>query len=292
VTSLRILATNLLDSLAVPSVSPEIIRERNFIEAASRISSFHLVSSSGHQITPLEMRLTKDRMDLVASILSQTPSAYQHLEPLLELIHKLGFHDDVTVEIRLHTIAAQAAMYDEQFETAANYCCTAVTTLESRLGPDGRGDGHEGHIPWPSLVKDCWQLCFQIGKQQEYKHTEQKLILLSHSLRLCPPDQILRILAIWRQADAEQDYSAQLDRDVGRSTPRSRLGLLSTMAKDLTSSRAPLHSAANIASQTLNRVTAGLPFSAGQVDPRLVSGHARHALSRGIGWLIGNDDHE
>ncbi len=134
-------------------LSDPIRKEREFIEAASRICSFNLLSNEGVQITPLEIRLTKDRVDLITGILSQTPQAYKYPDMLLELANKLGFRGDLSVQIKLLVAAAQAAMHDEDFEDAAKHCRRAVDLLESLgIGRTQDGSPPKGIFPGRRLL--------------------------------------------------------------------------------------------------------------------------------------------
>ena len=78
------------NSLSVAQQTVAIRKERDFIEATSRISSFNVTSRPGVALLPIEVRLTKDRLALVSQILASNDSAYKHIEVLLELVHKLG----------------------------------------------------------------------------------------------------------------------------------------------------------------------------------------------------------
>ena len=71
-----------------------IKKERECIEATRRICSFKVRSRSGHPIAPIEIRLEKDRLSLIARVLASTDDAYKHSQVMLELANKLGVPGD------------------------------------------------------------------------------------------------------------------------------------------------------------------------------------------------------
>ena len=87
-------------SLDVPESSDRVTQEKQFIEATSRLCSFNLMSRPGIPISPIEIRLTKDRLSLVSRVLSSNNDAYKHSEVILDLVRKLGFHNDIIAEVK------------------------------------------------------------------------------------------------------------------------------------------------------------------------------------------------
>lgn len=369
-------------SLTVPSQSPAIIAEREFIEATSRICSFNVQSQSapGMTITPIEIRLTKDRLTLVARVLGESEDAYKYPDLILELGKKLGYRigsgGDVVPEVKTWAMLADSALQSEDFDRAAEMAEKMVSLLgnvkalpssSSTLSTKGtiqlqtttNGAGLEelttnGSPGIEEAIEVCWHSCFQLGRQSEFHDTKRKLKLLGHALRLCPPENTLDILAVWRKIEAEdleagkaKSRSAQVagkkfsngsstnGTGNGRGSALSSLSgrsasLFSNATPNLSlSDYAPSGSkrelllnqgadAALLAKQTLSRVAANWPFDlrplrgsngsprsasaersdedaensrarARSITPD-VSASARHALSRGMGWLIGDDE--
>ncbi|KAM6498410.1 hypothetical protein JOM56_006358 [Amanita muscaria] len=75
------------ECLDVPISSGNILKEMEFIDATSRISSFNVLSCP---ILPIEIRLTKDWLSLVSRALSSTDESYEHTEVILELLGYVG----------------------------------------------------------------------------------------------------------------------------------------------------------------------------------------------------------
>jgi len=102
----------------VPKPSERIIREQEFIEATSRICSFNVTSRPGIPISPIEIRLTKDRLSLVSRVLSNNSEAYKYTEVILDLVLKLGFKGDSTAEVKVLGMISDVALQNEDFDRA------------------------------------------------------------------------------------------------------------------------------------------------------------------------------
>lgn len=82
--------------MAAPS--PAIVAERQFIEATSRLTSFSIPSPRTHSaLTPVEIRHTKNKLDLIALLLKHSRDAYKHDELVLDLVDKLGCGSDPAI---------------------------------------------------------------------------------------------------------------------------------------------------------------------------------------------------
>jgi hypothetical protein len=355
-------------SLSVPTQTEAILAERQFIEATSRICSFKVVSQPGIPITPIEIRLQKDRLNLVARVLSENEDAYKYPDVIMELVHKLGYKKgDIASEVKVHAMLADSALHAEDFESAASTVEMTVALLASsgslpsssrsfsavELNPPettnaSMAEGTEFHSPQAQsqgiddALEVCWHSCFQLGRQTEYHDTKRKLRLLGHALRICPPENTVDILAVWRrleQVDIEENTKhgrKALRVSGGRSRPSKpgatngngsgRLagfgspdlaalsGRAASLLGDYTPSEHLLHQGADVARQTLSRVAANFPLSSlrgiggrsastasegdgssarpsttRSITPE-ISASARQVLSRGMGWLIGDDE--
>ncbi|KAF9651849.1 Sec39-domain-containing protein [Thelephora ganbajun] len=305
--------------LTVPKPSDRIIKEQEFIEATSRICSFNVTSRPGIPISPIEIRLTKDRLSLVSRILSSNNEAYKHTEVVLDLVRKLGFKGDSTAEIKTLGMISDVALQNEDFDRAYKID-KQIVDFVAGLKDGGVDVGEE--------VKEvCWVACYQLGRQPEFEDVQKKLYLLGYALRLCPPERIVDILAAWRRVDEEdlesrteelnsaKPFPSRTDRR-GRTT-RNEPGIaLKSIADRLQKHITPsplVHTpdAALLASKTFSHITANFPFSVrsssrasqrsgspaspmmnrvslDQDDGR-PSAQASRVFQKGIGWLIGAD---
>ncbi|KEP52233.1 secretory pathway protein Sec39 [Rhizoctonia solani 123E] len=294
------------ECLNVPLPTPVVLKEREFIEATSRICAFNVVSRPGVPITPLEIRLVKDRLSLVGRILSSTEDAYKHTQIILDLVAKLGFRGDPAAEVKALAMIADAALSSEDFEVAAEVGIRMVKTAVKLRGSDTAA-AHEA-------TEICWHTCYQLGRQTEFADTKAKMTLLAHTLELCPPENVNDVLTAWKRLETEK-LEAFKAREPTVRQPRRRARNGSDLLA-ITDLSAPLISpdAAAAAARTFSRVAgaaAKFPFSVrgrlgyggggGGDSESVVSGmstrsrspestvstSARHALSRGVGWLIG-----
>lgn len=302
-------------SLGVPAPSDRLTKERDFIEATSRLSSFNVMSRPGIPISPIEIRLSKDRLSLISRVLSSNADAYKHTQVILDLLHKLGLRDDVVAEVKTLAMISDAALQAEDFTRAFDTnqrMIDAVFKLRSGI-PSEDPRLHEAS-------EVCWLACFQLARHPEFPNVEQKLTLMGRALELCPSDKLNDILTPWRRVEqeslgarkerlADADHSARPKRaNLAKpvSSLQSRLNSLHVHSSPLINAE----DAAALAGRAFNRVASNFPFRVGgrdrsgsregQARSRSrdvhqgldgdVSVQASRVLQRGIGWLLGADD--
>ncbi|KNZ75640.1 Neuroblastoma-amplified sequence [Termitomyces sp. J132] len=307
------------DCLDVPQLSDRIVREKEFIEATSRISSFNVFSRPGTLISPIEIRLTSDRLSLISRVLSSNNDAYKHSEVILDLAHKLGYRDDVVAEVKTLAMLADTALQAEDFSRAfelSERMVERVSNLRDTSLPDD--------IRVTEVSEVCWVACFQLGRQPEFEDVGKKLSLLGQALQLCPPEKLHDILSSWsRLAEKDIDFrrerlSSTNEKGIAASTSRERTFVSGNVASSLRARLQEFHmpsppllstpDAAALASRTFRSVTANFPFSVGRGsqasdredgsrasslfkgDGEDVSSQATRVFNKGIGWLIGADD--
>ncbi|RDB29178.1 Neuroblastoma-amplified sequence [Hypsizygus marmoreus] len=310
------------ECLDVPQQTEQILLEKEFIEATSRITSFNVTSRPGIPISPIEIRLTKDRLSLISRVLSSNNDAYKHTEVILDLVHKLGFRNDVVAEVKTLAMLADTALQAEDFSRAFELSHRMVdTAVEFRHS----STAHDPRVIEASEV--CWVACFQLGRQPEFHDADKKLDLLGRALELCPPEKLHDVLTSWRRLESEHIDAREerlSDERNGNtiSVPYERIftapgnvaASLRARLQGLHMPSPPLLStpdAAALASRTFRSVAANFPFSVGhrghsqasdrdergsrtgsllRGDGEDVSAQASRVLSKGIGWLIGADD--
>lgn len=285
------------------------------------------MSRPGIPISPIEIRLTKDRLSLVSRVLSSNADAYKHTQVVLDLVYKLGFRDDIAAEVKTLAMLANTALHAEDFSRAYETSERMVDTVLSLRSSAPLGV--EDPIV-QEAIEVCWMACWQLGRQPEYEDVDKKLLLLGRTLELCPPDRLHEVLTGWCSLEKE-DLENRKERlsisrgavGVGKVSHRPVNDATSYTASSLASRLQELRmhiptsplvnaeDAAALAGRTFNRVTANFPFSIGQRDrPRGssdtssssrdgsrqrpqsgdVSAQANRVFAKGIGWLIGADD--
>ncbi|KAH7104618.1 secretory pathway protein Sec39-domain-containing protein [Auriculariales sp. MPI-PUGE-AT-0066] len=284
------------ECLTVAPTTAKVRKERDFIEATSRICSFNVQSRSGHSITPIEIRLEKDRLSLIARVLASTDDAYKHSQVMIELANKLGVPGDA----RVYGMLADAALAAEDFSAAKVNSGKMIAAVETKED-----------------AEVAWRTAFQLGRQAEWTDLVARLRLLAHAARLCPPEHTMDILATWRRVEAEHRDERRDKPKAARKerpkpgNPRDAVGTaITSLASRLPGVRIPaspatsdtaarvLAAGGQRAAATLSRVAGAFPFGGGHArsdngEQRSrtpdVSSAAKHALSRGVGWLIGDD---
>ncbi|KAJ6604522.1 secretory pathway protein Sec39-domain-containing protein [Mycena vulgaris] len=307
------------ECLDVPPPSDRLLREKEFIEATSRLSSFNVMSGPGMAISPIEIRLTKDRLSLVSRVLSSNNDAYKHTEVILDLVHKLGLRNNVVAEVKTLAMLADTALQAEDFlrayETSERMVETVLALRSSYIDVDNPEVQEASEV--------CWVACFQLARQPEFEDLEKKLSLFGRALELCPPEKLHDVLVAWRRLEnedvdaREQRLSYRRDgkpgpRKPGTTVPNAATSLRARL-QDFHMPSPPLLNtpdAAALASRTFRSVAANFPFSvpsrgrsqASQPEPERsrsgsrrgdgdeISNQATRVFSKGIGWLIGADE--
>ncbi len=303
--------------MGVPPTSDRLNREKEFIEATSRISSFNIQSRPGIPISPIEIRLTQDRLTLISRILSSNAEAYKHTEVILDLCYKLGFRGDTAAEVKVLAMLADAALQAEDFTRAYENTIRMVDVVKKLREAQSFGVVDEKIREATEL---CWIGCFQLGRQPEFDDLKKKLQLVGYTLELCPPEKIHDVLTAWGRLEKED--IANREEDLERkelhaggtlNQRRQKRGLtggsgytlshgsmvasatLTTAASSLRSKLQQFHmpsppllttpDAAALASRTFRNVAASFPFSVGQRSAMSsqASHHEREQYRQGYG---------
>lgn len=185
-------------SLSIPSRSETVIREQEFIEATSRITSFNVETRPGVPLSPIEIRLTKDRLSLVSRVLSSNNDAYKYKEVILELVDKLGFRGAPVPHVKALAMITDTALQAEDFVQAFETSETMIDTVSQLCSSP---DISQAELNDAKEV--CWVSCFQLGRQAEFPDVQKKLRLLGHALEFCPADRLHEILTAWRRLEKE-----------------------------------------------------------------------------------------
>jgi hypothetical protein len=315
------------DCLSIPVRSETVIREQEFIEATSRIASFNVETRPGIPLSPIEVRLTKDRLSLVSRVLSSNNDAYKYKEVILELVDKLGFRGHAVPHVKALAMIADTALQVEDFAQAFETSETMIDTVSHLCSSP---DISQAELNDAKEV--CWVSCFQLGRQPEFPDVEKKLRLLGHALEFCPADRLPEILMVWRRLEKD-DIAQRLEGGTkaggGRQhgftvtsaqnrtrQPGAIVPSLASRLQNIHLPASPLVMADSAAiADTFSRVASKFPFSKSRpqarpnqfegdsqgqsrgedvgwpsLDREEVSAQATKALQRGIGWLIGADE--
>ncbi|XP_064620288.1 NBAS subunit of NRZ tethering complex-like [Lineus longissimus] len=138
------------------------------------IDSLGLLNEFGMNILPLQVRLNKDRLDLVRQALNSKSTNYIHAEKLLTLGHllRVGGEDLMDEEGKVLKLVAQAALKAKDFRIAHSTC---IKLMASGYGP-------------------VWTECEKLAETNEFHDIQAKVKLLSFAVTHCTPDMIEPIL--------------------------------------------------------------------------------------------------
>lgn len=161
----------------------------------------------------------------------------------------------------------------------------------------------------------AWRACRTVGSHPSVSSPERRMALLGRALLLCPEDQIMAILPIWRSAERALPHLALGDDPYAWTKPPTSDATQSASALDAALS---IGRAASVATSSYFRAPSPLPPVVGaptsppmaQALSSLVAGSrddahvAREAaaraaaaarakisggFTRGVGWLIGTE---
>ena len=272
------------------------------------------MSRPGIPITPIEIRLSKDRLSLVSRVLSSSPEAYRHVQVILELVHKLGFRDDVVAEVKALAMLTDTALNVEDFVHAYQTSEMMVKKVQD-LRTTRSADDPE--VQQASEV--CWVSCFQLGRHPEFEDAQKKTIMLGRALELAPAETLGDVLAAWSRLEKE-DLAQRRERRhgslSGTSYQRKRASEGTFVPSSLASRLQQIHmpsspithasDTAALASKALHSVAANLPFgsrgrslfsqqgdrsrSSSRFGGTEASAQANRVLQKGLGWLLGDEN--
>jgi len=172
-------------------------------------------SRPGVPLSPIEIRLTKDRLSLVSRVLSSNSDAYKYKEVILELVDKLGFRGDAVPRVKALAMIADTALQTEDFAQAFATSETMINTVSQLCSSP---DVSQAELNDAKEV--CWVSCFQLGRQTEFPDVPKKLRLLGHALEFCPADRLPEILAAWRKLEKEDIAQHAEEGEDGRGRGR------------------------------------------------------------------------
>lgn len=205
------------DSLsAAPQQTPAIRRERDFIEATSKLCSYRLDSRPGIALTPIELRHAPDRLTFIGRLLSANPKVAKHPDMVLELARKLVAEKwSGASEVRVLTMLSEASTAAGDWNLASEMCGRTVRAVEALrkrfLRSSSGAEPTEQEEDADAAAEQAWRACFQLGKHEGWtSDPRKKLDALGQALTLCPPERIQDILPVWNKLELQVAQEALL----------------------------------------------------------------------------------
>lgn len=263
-------------SLSIAPQTPDIRKEREFLEATSRLASYRL-QRDGLPLTPIQIRLTKDKLTLIQQVLHTSDDARRHPDLLLDLLAKLGHRGDKLAEIKTLALVVDAQLRSPEQAQALDVTQRIVQMTEAMRSP--RLDAYN------EAAVLAWNVCYSTATRCASVSAQQQLDLLGQALLLCPTTEVSKLLTAWR--DAEEALQKQ-PKKPQPSTIDTSPSLMSDKALSLG------HAASAAASTYLG----GRPVSPANLSPSVAldsivygrEGGVREKLqsgmSSGLRWLV------
>lgn len=197
------------------------------LSATHAMSFYSLTLQYGVPFQPVNIRAHKDPISLIGKILDQNTHSYTKLDDLLEIGQNLvsaGLtlsvpnNDTISlgedkpeqvlyVQRRITAMAIEAALAEEDFDTAYSYVINRISPPNSSR-TDVPGSPHS----WFEVNDDIsWRAAYQAGCHRPVRHTgpsalrrlEQRMELLSQALLLAPSSALSEVLTVWRQCEED-----------------------------------------------------------------------------------------
>jgi hypothetical protein len=206
------------------------------------LSEFRIVLKQGEPFTPVLLRVHQDPIAIVGKILEQNPKSYTRVHDLIDLGANMvaaGLTtkssrgtspppldpeqervERETAERRITAMCIDAALTEDDFETAYSYVTNRLSALSPP--PSNSKSAPTTSIPTPPIVDDySWKAALQAGKYRrtprtlrpthlgtasanpEIRHLEQRIDCLSTALRIAPAPTLTEILNAFRRAEEE-----------------------------------------------------------------------------------------
>ncbi|KAI9764626.1 MAG: hypothetical protein M1835_007535 [Candelina submexicana] len=212
----------------------DILRHCDALLAATHALSFYsLTLKRGTPFRPVNIRANADPVSLLGKVLDQNPRSYTKLDDLLcigrnlvaagQMFESNGgavtqpSQEEQESELRMAerrttAMAIEAALAENDFETAYSYIINRLSPLSSSPStsgpPDREGKALQDDISWRAAYKAG---CYRIKpttKASSTAHTdlrrlEQRMELLSQALLLAPSAALSEILGVWRRCEED-----------------------------------------------------------------------------------------
>ncbi|KAL1914941.1 uncharacterized protein VTP21DRAFT_7857 [Calcarisporiella thermophila] len=196
------------DCLHVVPTTPAIRAELELIEATHTLTTdYKIFFKPGLAILPIQVRMSSNRLDLIARLLATNTGAYRQPTKILQITRKLGFQGDRMAEVRVIAMLADAALNEGDFETAKRLCTQLVelvwrTRKQSKRQLVGKKEKGEDLARIAEEATDItWRVCFEAAKLEEAPAAE-RTILAGHAISLCPKENMAELLQYWERLKA------------------------------------------------------------------------------------------
>lgn len=197
------------DCLKILPPTTEIKKEIDLIEAThTLIAEYKVQDRPGITIMPIQVRQSKNRLELISKLIHAKRDMYRRHEQVLELVRKLGYGDDLLARVKALAMLANAALVEEDYLESYKLCQIAVDEAQNKR-TSGKSRNYNNEVD-----QAAWQICLGLGKMEAFDDINRRLDVLSMAMTLSPVENIRDVLTVWRKLDEgrpDQIQFAQLD---------------------------------------------------------------------------------
>ncbi|KPM38097.1 hypothetical protein AK830_g8461 [Neonectria ditissima] len=202
------------------------------LRATHALSDYRLVLKQGEPFSPVVLRVHSDPISIIGRVLEQNAKAYTRLQEFLELGNNMvnaGLPtsnqpgkgpsvetgqdaDRSTTERRIVAMCIEAALKEDDFETAYSYVVNRMGTSSSmtREGYDDEWSWKAALDAGKSARSETSQKPTHLGTASgnlEIRHLEQRIECLATALRIAPPNQLQEVLKTFRRCEEQLDFA-------------------------------------------------------------------------------------
>jgi hypothetical protein len=191
------------DCLNILPPTTEIKKEIELIEAThTLISEYKVQDRPGIALMPIQVRQSKNRLELVAKLIHAKGDMYRRHEQVLDIVRKLGYGDDLLAKVKALSMLASAALVEEDYLESYKLCQITVEAAQNKSSA-GKPKSYNDQVD-----QSAWQICLNLGKVEAFHDINRRLDVLSMAMTLSPVENIRDVLAVWRTLD--QDKPSQI----------------------------------------------------------------------------------
>lgn len=226
------------------------------LKATHALSDYRLVLKQGEPFTPVVLRVHQDPISIIAKVLEQNPKSYTNIQDLVEVgrnmvvagltVRDKSGHCSLTpemepqeilhIERRITAMCIDAALTEDDFETAYSYVVNRVAALGRPPQPLSRKASNGSLVSKAasaSAPRDdwSWRAALQAGKYRrtsrtvrpthlgtasgnpDIRHLEQRIECLATALRVAPAATLSEILNTYRRTEEELDTAISAEQE-------------------------------------------------------------------------------
>ncbi|KAI9477748.1 MAG: secretory pathway protein Sec39-domain-containing protein [Benjaminiella poitrasii] len=187
------------DCLQILPPTTEIKKEMSLINAThTLIAEYKVQDRPGITLMPIQIRQSKNRLELISKLINTKKDIYLQHEKVLEIVHQLGYYDDLLAKVKAIAMLASAALVEEDYLVSYKLCQIAVDFAQNKKASSNSKAYND------QVDQAAWQICLSLGKVDAFNDTSRRLDALSMAMTLSPVENIRDVLAIWRRLDQDK----------------------------------------------------------------------------------------